>query len=450
MLEWAEKYRPKSLSEVVGHDRPVRELRAWAKSWDHNPKKKAAVLSGDAGVGKTSAALALAADLGWTVVEMNASDRRTAAAVEEVATRGALLQTFSADGEYHTAASGRRKLIILDEADNLFGNQDRGGVAQISETIKVTKQPIILIVNDYYELTRRSSAIKSRAKEIRFPRLRADSVIAVLRRVCEAEGVQASEAVFRTIAEKAKGDLRGALNDMQSVAEGRKRVTEKDLEVIGWRDAEESVFDALGEIFRSGNAQRAREAAWAVDEDPERLILWIDENLPNQYRDRADLARGMWALARADEYLGRTRTSRVYRLWGYATDLMTAGVAVAREGPAGSGAFRFPLWLAKMSRSRGRRSVNMALAQKIGRRLHMGSRQFITEVLPTLRELYRADPELRITLAAACDLAPKEIAALLGETDDAEAVKRVVSEAAKLVTRPGTHPQFLAGFGSDA
>ncbi len=55
MGDWTEKYRPKSLDEVIGNERAIIELRKWANSWiSGKPKEKALILSGKPGTGKTS------------------------------------------------------------------------------------------------------------------------------------------------------------------------------------------------------------------------------------------------------------------------------------------------------------------------------------------------------------------------------------------------------------
>ena len=99
LSSWAEKYRPKSLDEVVGNSRAVGELRKWAGDWEHgHARKKGAILVGSPGTGKTSAAHALAADMKWGVLELNASDSRNYAAIKRVAFSGAVHDTFSDDG----------------------------------------------------------------------------------------------------------------------------------------------------------------------------------------------------------------------------------------------------------------------------------------------------------------------------------------------------------------
>lgn len=93
-----------------------------------SPSKKAVILSGKAGIGKTSSAYALANDFGWQVVELNASDTRSGDTIRRIALSGAVNETFTGLGEYSPSTSGGRKLIVLDEADNLYERDAHGGV----------------------------------------------------------------------------------------------------------------------------------------------------------------------------------------------------------------------------------------------------------------------------------------------------------------------------------
>ncbi len=426
MLDWAEKHRPRSLKDVAGNPTATGQLEAWAESWERGtPKKRAIILVGNPGIGKTSAAHALAGDFGWGVIEMNASDKRNAAAVKEIATRGALYETFTDDGDFIRHQEGGRKLIILDEADNLFGREDYGGIGAIVDTIRRTQQPIALIVNDYYELTRRSSAVKGLCDTIKFRTPRQETVAKVLRDIAKEEGVETREEVLQYIAERSRGDFRSAINDLQALAQGRKEVTEDDLLALGYRDERSEVFQVLGDIFRSGSLDRARESVRSLNEDPERLILWIDENLPFEYREPQDLERGLRALARADEYLGMVRRKQRYGLWKYASDLMTGGLVVARHGDYAGARYRFPLWLSKMSRSRMRRATVASILLKLGRSCHTSRRQAREYLLPMFVTLFKHDEDFRMAQTLSLDLTPKEVALLLGEKEDSKSVRRV-------------------------
>ena len=189
--DWTELYRPKCLDDIVGNPKAVEDLRRWADSWDAGkPSKKAAVLIGTPGTGKTSAALALGKDRDWNVVEMNASDQRNADSIACVATRGAMGDTFTEDGRYLSKKEGHLKLIILDEADNISGQEDKGGITAIVDLVRTTKQPIILIVNDYYALTKKSAVLKTQTEQIKFSRLKPVTVRGVLRKIAKDQNCQ--------------------------------------------------------------------------------------------------------------------------------------------------------------------------------------------------------------------------------------------------------------------
>jgi replication factor C large subunit len=84
-LDWAEKYRPKKLADIVGNATSLKALADWAENWGTpGMKKRAALLVGRPGIGKTTAAHALAADRGWSMIELNASDQRNTAAIREI------------------------------------------------------------------------------------------------------------------------------------------------------------------------------------------------------------------------------------------------------------------------------------------------------------------------------------------------------------------------------
>lgn len=119
-LPLAERLRPHRLDDLVGNARARSALRSWAERWrdDGPPARRAAVLSGPPGVGKTSAAVALAEEFGWSLVEMNASDARNESSIEQVAGRASITHTLS-DGP--RGGFDSRALILLDEADCLTG-----------------------------------------------------------------------------------------------------------------------------------------------------------------------------------------------------------------------------------------------------------------------------------------------------------------------------------------
>lgn len=428
-MEWTEKYRPRTLDDVVGNKKAVQSLLAWARSWEAGkvPKKRAVILAGRPGCGKTTAAHALAADMGWGVIELNASDTRNADAIRRVATAGALNQTFTDAGDFLRADAGGRKLIILDEADHIHGNADRGGVRTILDTIRRTRQPIVLIVNDLYELTRHSSSFKTLTLTIRFQTIGARSIKPVLRRIAAVERLEVDEAAIDAIAERTSGDLRSAINDLQALSTGRHYIGPDDVDAVGKRDTRVTMYDTVRIILKSDNVRAARRAASEVDEDPEFMLLWLSENVPHEYKELADLARGMEAVARADLFLARARRTQNYRLWAYASDLMSAGVATAKDREYRFYTqYRFPLWLSTMGRTRGVRQTQASLSRKLRRHCHTSDSIARDELIPFYRMMFDADGAFAVEQSARLDLDEAELGLLLGDARDGKRVQMLM------------------------
>ena len=194
MESLTEKYRPKTLDSVRGNDKAISTLLKWASSW--NSQSSAVVLHGSPGIGKTSAAHALASDMGWDVIELNASDQRTAKTINRIARNAANTGTIS-------GGSSGRKLVILDEADNLHGTYDRGGSAALTKLIKESSQPIVLIANDYYNMGR---GLRNVCEAIRFNDIPSRSILPILRDICNSETILPGAGALEFIAEKNSGD----------------------------------------------------------------------------------------------------------------------------------------------------------------------------------------------------------------------------------------------------
>ncbi len=438
--DWTETYRPAGLDEVVGNPKAVQELRAWAQSWvAGKPIKKAAVLMGSPGTGKTSAALALAADFNWDVVEMNASDQRNADAIKAVALRGALGETFSEDGEYLSSKEGNLKLIVLDEADNISGREDRGGIPAIAEVVRSTKQPVILIVNDWYALSRKSSALKSGTQQIKFNRIRTVTVRGVLRRISKDRGIKITDQALRVLSENSNGDLRSAIRDLQAVAMGKQEVDEDQAAVVGFREVEQTMFQVMDDIFKSRDPILARKALLEVDETPDTKLLWIDENLPNAYRDNLDLYRGMKAVARADNFLGRVYRRQHYGFWSYANDFLSFAVCAAKQRDVrGYVRYNFPSYLIRMSRSKGNRALQANISSKLGSMIHMSAAGVRQDFLPPFKQMFQNNEEFRLHMTIKLELDVEEVAFLLDAKIDSAAVKRVMASVKKSTTHPSS------------
>ncbi|PSP43048.1 AAA family ATPase [Halobacteriales archaeon QH_6_64_20] len=418
MADWTETYRPATLAELRGNDTARDELRQWAESWDSH--QEAVVLHGSPGIGKTSAAHALANDMGWDTIELNASDQRTASVVERVAGEAAKSGTLTAGG------TGRR-LVILDEADNLHGNVDRGGSGAIASLIKDAGQPVLLIANDFYEMSR---SLRSACETIEFRDVAARSILPVLRDICRQEGVEFENEALQRLAEQNSGDLRGAVNDLQAIAERTERLTVEDV-VTGERDRKKGIFDFLDALIKEEDAQGALRASYEVDETPDDLINWIEDNVPEDYAG-AELADAFGFLSNADRWLGRVRASQNYTYWRYAGDNMTAGVAASRrESKGGWTRYGPPSYWSKLGRSRSTRDRRDAIARKIAENSGVSMGTARRAVLPFLAAMtHHCKPrDLTVEMAARYDLDAKDLSFVTGSGESTNKVESIVADA---------------------
>lgn len=418
VVKWTEKYRPGSLNDVLGNNKATSELHEWAQSWERGaPITGAVILYGPAGIGKTSAALALAREMDWDYIEMNASDIRTAGAIERIAGPASKSRTFS----------GSRRLVILDEADNLHGTADRGGAAAMLRLVKNTSQPVILIANEYYEIDK---SLRDAAKGIQFRSIRANTIAQTLREICKKESISCDPDALELIAERAGGDLRSGVNDLQAAALGESELKLEDV-ATAERDVKASIFKVLDVIFKGDSSVEALKASYNLDESPEDLVHWIDENLPLAYEGE-DLFRGYDSLSRADVFLGRVRRRQSYGLWRYAGFLMTGGVQAARENRRhGYIAFRPPGLWRRMGQSRKARNIRDSAAKKIAQKCHVSAAYTRAELMGFIGLLLK-DKKLAPKVAAELNLEVEEIALLTGSTSTTKKVQTIFEEAQKI------------------
>jgi len=429
MPDWTEKYRPERLEELRGNDSAVAELREWTEAWP--AEGRAVVLAGSPGIGKTSAAHALAAEMGWEAIEVNASDSRKEEEIRRLVGRGAtnydIVQSFeTAAAEQDDGGDPAPQLLIVDEADSFHGNVDRGGASAIAEIAREAEQPMVLIVNDEYEMP---DSLRRNLDTIEFRDVSKRSILPVLRNICREEGITYDDEAVETIAEQNSGDLRGAINDLQAVA-GDGELAAGDV-TTGDRDRTTDIFSFLDAVIKEKNAPEAIEASYAVDETPDDLVAWIEDNMPKDYSG-AELAAAYRSLSAADKWLGRVRATQNYSYWRYAAGAATAGVAAAREEPKG-GWTRYgpPSYWSKLGRSRSSREIRDYVARRIAQSHGTSIATARRDILPFLAAMthHCRNRELTVAMAAAYDLEAEHVAFVTGSGEDTNKVQSIVEDA---------------------
>jgi replication factor C small subunit len=207
-LMWVEKYRPKTLDEVVDLKDIVESLKAFMR----NPKTMPhLMLAGIPGTGKTTIALCIAHELfkeNWKsfTLELNASDER---GIDTVRDRVKDFSRYSRTGFGNVPFA----LIILDECDQMTGPAQTA-LRRIMEIGSRTSR-FILICNQSSKII---EPIQSRCAIFRFSRLDRQAMKEHLLSIAKKESVNLQPEAAERIVDYAEGDLRHAINALQTAS----------------------------------------------------------------------------------------------------------------------------------------------------------------------------------------------------------------------------------------
>ena len=241
---WAEKYRPKTLDDMVNQKEIVERLKSFVKSRN----VPHCIFAGPPGTGKTTAALCLAKDLYGDayrerLMELNASDERGINVVRET------VKTFA---RVRSIGEIPFKIMILDEADNMTSDAQqalRRTMERYTETCR-----FIMCANYSGKII---EPIQSRCAPFRFTFLPRDEQDMYLKHITDDENVKLLKEGLDAIFEVCGGDLRKAINTLQAAASLNKPVDAKVIYSITGKASPADVRKMI-ETVMGGNFLDAR------------------------------------------------------------------------------------------------------------------------------------------------------------------------------------------------
>ncbi|MBO0887914.1 replication factor C small subunit [Candidatus Bathyarchaeota archaeon] len=242
---WTEKYRPKTLSEIIDEEEIVSRLQEFVK----RAAMPHCLFAGPPGTGKTTAALCLARDLFGerfqdVFMELNASDERGIDVVRTTVKEFARMASLS---------SVPFKILVLDEADNMTSDAQsalRRTMEKYSDTCR-----FILCCNYSGRII---EPIQSRCALFRFTPLPDEKIVENLHRIAKNEGLKVTEAGLKSVVDVAEGDMRKATNTLQAASSMSKGITEESVYQVVGRAKPTDVQDMLNHALK-GDFIKARE-----------------------------------------------------------------------------------------------------------------------------------------------------------------------------------------------
>ncbi len=298
---------------MVGNERARVLLFDWLLNWKRGMKP--ILLVGPPGVGKTTMAYAAAMQLGYEVIELNASDFRTEKQLSKVI-----------NASYSSSLTEEKRILFLDEVDGLYGKADYGGAEYLTETIEQIPLPVIMAAND--PDAEQVKKLSKHAKLVRMQRVPSRLIEMLIKNLLAREGFSMEGDKLQSLVKAADGDIRAAINNAQLAAAGEDQfqVLRKTL----------SLKDAISAASSAEELQKAAEYLRQVDADPDQKLMACYSSLVNSSLDRPSLRDSLKLLAEASLLLKRIRSTQQWRQLRYfdrmlATSLYMKRIAYAEE-----------------------------------------------------------------------------------------------------------------------
>jgi replication factor C large subunit len=376
-LLWVEKYRPRKIEDVTGNDEAKALFLDWLKNKRHY--KKAVLLYGPPGVGKTTLVMAAARELGFSVIEMNASDTRSEKAINEIAKPATSYSSLDKFTEGNTSIGN---VLFLDEVDGIAGNEDRGGVNAILKIIEESLVPVIMAAND--PDIEKLRPLKKVCLLVRFQQVRIPLIIALLQKICLLEHVKAEFEALEHIAQNSKGDVRSAINDLQSLSEENHTLTLQDTMMLSSRNKDVSMDETLRRYFAAQSIAEVSSMLSFSNIDYDEFLMSVSDNLPKRYNDATELAKAFNYVSHADLFRGRIGTEN-WHLLKYFYNALAEASAVNPESYKPFSLITPPIRIITLFWTKGKRNLLDAICAKIGAHCHVSVETAKETFIPYIR-----------------------------------------------------------------
>ena len=362
---WTEKYRPTYFIDIEGQELAVEKVREFLRRF--GKKEKAIILYGPPGTGKTALAYVAAKDTNSEIFELNASDLRNREKLDAILRPATEQKPLTKKG----------KIILVDEVDGI-SEADRGGVTELLSLIESSAHPIIITANDIWG--KKFSGLRKKSELVQLKEVDYKTIKNIMIGILRKERKFIDNDILTNIAIKAKGDLRAAINDLQTAS----GMEDPSQILIDERNKEIDIFTALRMVFKGKPTNTHLRIFDSVNMSIDEIMLWVEENIPAEYQGE-ELVRAYDALSKVDIFKRRIYKQQYWRFMVYENAFLSYGVSSSKKNiKTGFTSYKKPTRILKIWLNNRRIEKKKSITKKYARYVHIGEKRALKE-FPTIK-----------------------------------------------------------------
>jgi len=230
--DWAEKYRPRTIKNVVGNASVTKAVRRMIR----NKNFPNMMLIGPPGTGKSTIVKLIPKTLDVDFIEINAASQSGINVVRDDIEPYA--RTLDMEGSPF-------KVVILDQVDRFSPDAQQASL-QLAEEVSVYCK--FLATTNY--AGKLNEAFLSRFRVFQFVSISPDDMVPALMRICKSERIKAKKKDLRYIANAARGDLRQAVKALQTACEGESKLRSDIVREFNWVPPYKSIISSVEKAMK--------------------------------------------------------------------------------------------------------------------------------------------------------------------------------------------------------
>jgi replication factor C large subunit len=384
-MTWTEKYRPKSFGEIKGQDEAISKIKDFINNFSGaggrgsfaGAKKNALILYGPPGIGKTTIAHATANELNFEIFELNASDLRNKEKLKGILKPAVEQKSLKKEN----------KIILVDEVDGI-SELETGGLNELLKIIDSTSFPVIITANDIWN--KKFSSLRKKCEILRLKEINYNTIKSIIIEISGKEKISINNDTITQLAIKAKGDLRAAINDLQTLSE------QKDYFpiIVDERNKETDIFNSLRRVFKEKPTNELINIFDSVNMPIDDIILWLEENIPSEYHGE-ELAKAYDLLSKTDIFKRRIYKQQYWRFLIYENIFLSYGIASSKKNAkTGFTSYKRPSRILQIWLNNQKTVHKKSICKKYSRYVHVSQKRAMNE-FPIIRQILKSNPEIQ-------------------------------------------------------